>query len=147
MRSIIVLFCLALAIPLFSCGGIKSKKASTETISQTVTKITYQLDTVSNSGVIELGSRDLGVATNSEKLFDSFSLKNMLTEPIVIKSIKTNCGCVELEYDLSPIKPNESKAIKYSYNTRGKGAGYQMSEIVISTDKGNYTVIIELEIR
>lgn len=68
---------------------------------------------------IELDSdcHDFGdILLGSGPVSCSFSVKNIGKEPVAIYSVVTSCGCTDVEWTKSPIKPGESGKISVTYS-------------------------------
>lgn len=144
-RFIVVLM---LLFSIFSCAG-NSKKGEGKVESKEVIVSnlpTFDLVEIKGKGSLSVGGRGLGRAVGGEKLSDRFTLRNKLEEPVVIISITTNCGCIQLSYDKKPIAVDGEMTVSYTYNTAGE-IGQQFSELVIDTNKGKYTVYIDLFVK
>jgi hypothetical protein len=50
-----------------------------------------------------------------------FVFKNAGKEPLVLKNVRSSCGCTVPEWPKEPIKKGEKSKIKVSYNTRITG--------------------------
>ena len=51
-----------------------------------------------------------------------FVFKNTGKEPLVLKNVRSSCGCTVPEWPKEPIKKGEKSKIKVSYNTRITGS-------------------------
>lgn len=71
------------------------------------------------SGNIELDSdvHDFGdILLGSGPVSCSFSVKNVGKEPIAIYSVVSSCGCTDVEWTKTPIKPGETGKISATYS-------------------------------
>jgi len=70
----------------------------------------------------------------------SFTFTNIGDQPLIIKDIKSSCGCTIPEKPKKPILPNEKGTIKVSYNTNITG-GFAKSITILSNVKNERTVL------
>lgn len=137
-----------LLIAFVSCSESRKNRGGAEVkVSEKTDNIaTFELVSLDGKSSLLIGERELGRATRGEKLEDRFVLENKLSEPIVITNITTNCGCIQLSYGKKPLKASGKMVVNYTYNTAGEN-GQQLSEVVIHTTEGKYTVFIDLFVK
>ncbi|WP_026777403.1 DUF1573 domain-containing protein [Polaribacter sp. Hel_I_88] len=70
----------------------------------------------------------------------TFTFTNIGDQPLIIKDIKSTCGCTIPEKPEKPILPNEKGTIKVSYNTKIIG-GFSKSITILSNAKNERTVL------
>jgi len=70
----------------------------------------------------------------------TFTFTNIGDQPLIIKDIKSTCGCTVPEKPKKPILPNEKGIIKVSYNTNIIG-GFSKSITILSNVKNERTVL------
>lgn len=64
---------------------------------------------------------DLGTIEFDKPAVVAFNFKNNSDEPVVIKNVRTSCGCTAANYSNSLVKPGESSKIEVTYNAKSKG--------------------------
>lgn len=65
---------------------------------------------------------DFGEVASGNKLQATFTITNTsTTEPLIIKAVKTSCGCTVAGYAKEPIAPGESTVIKVDYINKSNG--------------------------
>jgi hypothetical protein len=52
----------------------------------------------------------------------SFSFKNISTQPIVLETVRTSCGCTAAEWPEAPIEPGATGAVSIEYDAYRAGA-------------------------
>ena len=62
---------------------------------------------------------------------------------IYIQDIKTSCGCMKVEYQQRPIRPNESTNLTITYNADNKGYFRKEIKIYCNADSSPYNIIVE----
>lgn len=92
---------------------------------------------------MQIGSRSMGKARSGEMLSDKFAIKNTTNKPLVILEVKSNCGCLVVDYTKEPMKVEDTRVMNYTYDSRGK-IGQQFSEVTIKTNIGDYFVLVDL---
>jgi hypothetical protein len=70
-----------------------------------------------------------------------FIFKNTGKEPLVLKNVRSSCGCTVPEWPKEPIKKGEKGKIKISYNTRITGT-FSKSISVYSNTGGAPVVLV-----
>ena len=74
---------------------------------------------------------DLGSVEFNKPITATFNLKNNSEEAVIIKNVKTSCGCTAANYSNTVIKPGETSKIEVTYNAKTKG--YFSKTISVST--------------
>lgn len=64
---------------------------------------------------------DLGTIEFNKPVVVAFEFTNSSDEPLVIKNVKTSCGCTAANYTNAVIKPGEMSKIEVTYNAKSKG--------------------------
>jgi hypothetical protein len=64
---------------------------------------------------------DLGTIEYDKPVVVEFEFTNSSEEPLVIKNVKTSCGCTAANYNNTVIKPGEMSKIEVTYNAKSKG--------------------------
>lgn len=135
---------LSLVLFMIACGGGNSKVVKVVEEVQNVNITTFEIPLRTDStGKVVVGSRSMGKARSGEQLSDRFAVKNMTGKPLVILDVKSNCGCLKVEFAKEPMKEEDTKIMNYTYDSRGK-VGQQLSEVTIKTSQGDYFVIVDL---
>ena len=70
-----------------------------------------------NKTVHDFGTIPQGIPVETE-----FTLTNESHEILLLKEVKTSCGCTVAGYSQDPILPGESTQIKATYNAKKEGA-------------------------
>jgi hypothetical protein len=64
---------------------------------------------------------DAGVIKKNAPLELEFTFTNTGDKPVVIKGVRTSCGCTAAKHTEAPILPGKSSSIKVKYDTRRVG--------------------------
>lgn len=86
-------------------------------------------------------SYDFGKVKNGKTYSTKFAFTNNMEEPLLIKDIKTTCGCTISEYDKSPIFPKSKSDIKIDYKAEHIGK-FQKQIMVFSNAKNKMVRLI-----
>ena len=70
----------------------------------------------------------------------AFVFKNTGKEPLILKNVRSSCGCTVPEWPKEPIKRGSKGTIKVSYNTRITGS-FSKSITVYSNAEGEPVVL------
>ena len=73
---------------------------------------------------------NFGEVKAGEEVCHTFYFKNTGENNLLIKSVKTDCGCTTVNYDKAPVKPGKEGKIEIAFNSRGRN-GKQYKEISI----------------
>lgn len=86
--------------------------------------IAQKKDTTELTGpemTFETNILDYGTIPYNSNPYRTIEFTNTGVEPLIIKNVKTSCGCLVASYPKEPIKPNEKGVIKLRYETRRIG--------------------------
>jgi hypothetical protein len=83
---------------------------------------------------------DYGKIDKNANGVKTFTFTNIGDQPLIIKDIKSSCGCTIPEKPKKPILPNEKGTIKVSYNTNIIG-GFSKSITILSNVKEERTIL------
>lgn len=72
---------------------------------------------------IEHNVLDFGVIEYGSEVTDSLKFYNDGTEPLLIHSVFTGCGCTVPSFSRAPIAPGDSGMIALRFISRGRAAG------------------------
>jgi len=75
---------------------------------------------------------DLGKIEFDKPVKVAFEFTNTSNEPLVIKNVKTTCGCTVAKYDNMVVKPGASSKIEVTYNAKSKGFFNKTVEVFTS---------------
>lgn len=76
---------------------------------------------------------NFGNCTSGEEITHSFTVTNIGKSDLIIRKIKSSCGCTTSKLEKETIKPGESTFIKVTFNTYNK-IGSQSKEIYVYTN-------------
>lgn len=77
---------------------------------------------------------DFGKVPEGNKVEYTFKFENKGTQALVIKDVKTSCGCTAAVVSNSTIKPGEAGSIKVDFDTKSRQGRNSKSITVISND-------------
>lgn len=101
---------------------------------------------LSNAPKIEFleNEHDFGTIKQGEKTSYNYSFSNTGESDLVIRKIKTTCGCTATNPEKMVIKPGESSHITVTYNSAGKKGKEQKTITVITNDPQQSTISLKI---
>ena len=84
---------------------------------------------------------DFGHVKSSTTVQKSIHLTNLSDSPIVLLDYSTQCRCMWLEFDRTPIAPNESSDITLTFDSRGEW-GVVGNYMEITTSIGSAPIVL-----
>jgi hypothetical protein len=98
-------------------------------------------ETISGAGIqFETTEHDFGTIPEKGDGTFTFVFKNTGKEPLILKNVRSSCGCTVPEWPKEPIKKGNKGNIKVSYNTRITGS-FSKSITVYSNAEGDPVVL------
>ena len=128
IRLSIILLSLGLLISPFESYGQGYQKEKKVELAKPIKPVSFD-KTTHNFGLIEKGNP--ATAT--------FTIKNNGTEPLVIISVKSSCGCTVPSYPKQPLQSGKTGEIKLTYNS--KISGYFKKSAQVKTKDGKIHVL------
>ncbi len=101
-------------------------------------------DSLKNGEVLAV--KDLKRISEGEVIESKFAIKNEFQAPLIITQITATCGCVDVEYDSTPIPQGESRVFAIKYDSKFK-AGMQFAYVNIKTNQGDFKIRIEVFVK
>lgn len=89
-------------------------------------------------------SYDFGNKPEGEKVEYSFTIKNSGKSDLIIRKIRSSCGCTTVSPDKKLLKPGESTQIKASFRTTGYSGRQTKTITVITNDPKHSTMILRI---
>lgn len=77
---------------------------------------------------------DFGKVPEGKKVEYTFNFENKGTESLVIKDVKTSCGCTAAVVSNNSIKPGEVGSIKVDFDTKNRSGRNSKSITIVSND-------------
>ncbi|WP_258104900.1 DUF1573 domain-containing protein [Marinoscillum sp. MHG1-6] len=79
---------------------------------------------------------EFGDITQGDRVEYTFKYKNTGTEPLLLASVRTTCGCTAPNWSRDPLAPGESADLIVRFNSTGK-MGMQNKVITINSNATN----------
>jgi len=100
----------------------------------------------SNSPLIEFEGRvfDFGKIRHGDKVEHDFVFINSGKSDLVIRRVKSGCGCTAIEPQKTLLRPGESGSIKAVFNSRGFRGRQSKGITVISNDPANPNIVLRI---
>ena len=89
-------------------------------------------------------SHDFGDINQGDEVEYTFQMKNEGKRDLVIRRVKTSCGCTAVTPEKKVITQSESVPLKVKFNSRGKHGRQNKSITVITNDPKNPTTILRI---
>ncbi len=70
---------------------------------------------------------------------------NSGTEPLVITSVRSSCGCTAVEYEKRPIGVGERGDFSFRFDSRGMW-GTQLKLVEVESSGGKYSITVKAEV-
>jgi uncharacterized cupredoxin-like copper-binding protein len=87
---------------------------------------------------------DFGKVKEGLKVEYTFKFENKGTDSLVVKDIKTSCGCTAAVVSNSSLKPGEVGSIKVDFDTKNRSGRNSKSITIVSNDKKEPNKIITI---
>ena len=114
------------------------------TIEEDFSKLTPE--ELANAPVVSFDeqSYDFGEINQGDEVEHTFTIKNSGERDLIIRRVKTSCGCTAVTPEKQVISENESVPLKVKFNSRGKRGRQNKSITVITNDPKNPTSILRV---
>lgn len=86
---------------------------------------------------------DFGTVIRGSRGNHLFKFKNVGEIPILLKRVKTSCGCTNVSWPKQPIEPGESAGIHIEYDTDKLGNFYSTIKIKSNAESSPDVLIIK----
>ena len=87
---------------------------------------------------------DFGKVPEGKKVEYTFKFENKGTESLIIKDVKTSCGCTAAVVSNSTIKPGQIGSIKVDFDTKSRQGRNSKSITVVSNDNKEPNKVITI---
>lgn len=94
--------------------------------------------------VFSEASYDFGDMKQGDKKDHTFSLKNNGKSELIIRNVRSSCGCTAVAPSKNVIAPGESAPIKVTFDSRGKRGRQSKTVTVITNDPKNPTNVLRV---
>ncbi len=153
MRVTLLALLLFLSLCVVSCGSAGGDGGNSSLVSQSKEQATKGEVTPKlflNIGQNEGAPTDtihLGRMREGEIIKSAFEIRNTSEEPLVILSIRVDCGCAKATYDTSPIMAGKSRRIDFTFNSAGRpGVQIKYFDVQFAREELNTRVYLDAEV-
>lgn len=87
---------------------------------------------------------NFGTVKEGDVLTYNFAIENKGTQPLIIKNVKSSCGCTAALVNEKTINPGQSSSIKVEFDTNGRLGKVTKTIAVISNDNKDPNKIITI---
>jgi hypothetical protein len=91
-----------------------------------------------------MSTHDFGDINQGDQVECTFILKNEGKRDLIIRNVKTSCGCTAVTPEKKIISQNESVPLKVKFSSAGKMGRQNKSITVITNDPKNPTTILRV---
>jgi hypothetical protein len=99
---------------------------------------------INGAGIqFETTEHDFGTLPEKGDGTFAFVFKNTGKEPLILKNVRSSCGCTVPEWPKEPIKKGGKGTIKVSYNTRITGSFHK--EITVYSNAEGDPVVLKIQ--
>jgi hypothetical protein len=90
---------------------------------------------------------DLGTMRSGETVLYEARIRNVGTEPLVIKGVALSCGCTAIDYEKQPIAPGAEGKLSFRFDSGGMwGTQFKLVEISTSAGSRPFQVMLHAEV-
>lgn len=120
---------LGVSVLLAACGNASRPQAAGEDPSADI-RVLALSDSLLQAGHTD--TIDMGRIHAGEQVRQDLLLSNDFSDPLLILSVKTSCGCTRVEFPKTPILPGQRAPFSFTFDSRGF-SGFQLKSITLST--------------
>ncbi len=128
-----------------ACGSGGTIDRSTKNKSATVASklsVTIPQDDKATPDTVHLGRMKEG-----EIIKSAFDIQNTTQEPLVIVSIRVDCGCARATFDTAPIMAGENRRVDFTFNSAGRpGMQIKYFDVQFAGGEHNTRVYLDAEV-
>ncbi len=89
---------------------------------------------------------DLGQIEQGKPVTVEFEFTNPSMVPLIISSVRPNCGCTVADYPKEPVAPGKSGKIVVTFNAAGSGAFTKSTTVTSNASEGQTSLILKGEL-
>lgn len=83
---------------------------------------------------------DFGPVKQGTAVVRTFHFTNVGTQPLLIRDVKTACGCTAVDWPRGPVQPGEKGEIRVRYTASANLVGLDLKHVtVLANTKPDYT--------
>ncbi len=101
---------------------------------------------IANAPVLDVNNRvfDFGELKQGEKVSHNFVITNSGKSNLVLRKVRSSCGCTAIQPDKMVIAPGESTNVVAEFNSRGMSGRQNKSVTIYSNDPKKSTMLLRL---
>lgn len=92
--------------------------------------------------VFETTEHDFGRMLQGEKVSCTYKFKNEGDAALIISTVEKTCGCTDIKFPNTPIKPGENGTISITYDSEGH-KGIQSKRVVVKANTNPSETILK----
>jgi hypothetical protein len=90
---------------------------------------------------VDRDSLELGDIEEGQKAHAEFFITNRGGAPLVIKEVRTSCGCTEATIRVNELPPGEKAATSVTYDSTGLSHGRKTQSVMVESNDPRYPVV------
>lgn len=90
----------------------------------------------------ERDSVDLGIVKYGEKKHATFKITNRGDSPLIIRDVRTSCGCTNATWDKRPVKPGKTTEVSVVFEPNSLGKFIKSIDILCNIPEQVYSLKI-----
>lgn len=90
----------------------------------------------------ERDSINLGTVKYGEKRFATFKITNRGDSPLIIRDVRTSCGCTNASWDKQPVKPGKMTEISVIFEPNSLGKFIKSIDVLCNIPEQVYSLKI-----
>lgn len=90
----------------------------------------------------ERDSVDLGIVKYGEKKHATFKITNRGDAPLIIRDVRTSCGCTNATWDKRPVKPGKTTEVSVVFEPNSLGKFIKSIDILCNIPEQVYSLKI-----
>ena len=90
----------------------------------------------------EKDSINLGIVKYGEKKQTTFTITNRGNSPLIIRDVRTSCGCTNASWDKHPVKPGEKTEVSVVFEPNSLGKFIKSIDVLCNIPEQVYSLKI-----
>lgn len=140
---------LALLLLLTGCGGASNKRSEDVEERESVKKRMSLADSLYVAAAFKTAKRsttflpndsihDFGLISDKRRVSHRFTFTNKGTDPVVIDTVKSHCGCTTSSYTRQPVMPGKTGTVIVTYDPTDHQGGFRKTATLVLNGGDEY---------
>lgn len=92
----------------------------------------------------DVTEHNFGKMLQGEQVSYTYKFKNTGDAPLLIAAVEKTCGCTDIKFPQTPIKPGEGGSVTISYNSEGH-KGFQNRRVVVRANTNPAETVLKFK--